>query len=86
MMLGGSRIQRSINKFARKHSTPIAILVKKDIFDKTQKEIIRNNYKLERIKVLKFILDNVSQKTKIFSSTGYISRELDYVIRNKKYR
>ena len=71
-------------KFSRKQSVPVAILIKKDTFNKTKKAIIRNNYKLERIKVLKFLLDNVSQKTKIFSSTGYISRELDYVMRNKK--
>ena len=65
-----------------KTATPIAILVKKDIFDKTQKEIILGHYKLERIKVLKFILDNVSQKIKYFHQD--ISQESDYVIRNKK--
>ena len=78
-----SNLNNLIN-FATKQSVPVAILVKKDIFDKTKKEIVQNHYKLERIKVLKFILDNVSQKNRIFSSTGYISRELDYLIRNKK--
>lgn len=71
-------------KVAKKQSTPVAILIKKNILKKVKKVVVKNKYKLERSKVIEFILDNITKKTKIFSSTGYISRELDHIIHNKK--
>ena len=71
-------------KVAKKPSTPVAILIKKNTLKKVKKVVIKNKYKLERSKVIEFILDNITKKTKIFSSTGYISRELDRIIHNKK--
>ena len=68
---------------AKQQSTPIAVLIKKNTFKKEKKVIVTNKYKLERLKVIKFILNKISNKTKIFSSTGYISRELDHIIHNK---
>jgi phosphonopyruvate decarboxylase len=79
-----SKLGRTID-LAKIRSEPIAILVKKNIFSKTNKKIfIKNSHSLQRSEVIKFILNQISKKTIIFSSTGYISRELNHHIKLKK--
>lgn len=70
---------------AKRRLEPIAILVKKNLFSKSSKKIfVKNSYSLQRSEVIKFILNQISYKNIIFSSTGYISRELNHHIKIKK--
>ena len=77
------RINKLI-QLAKERSEPVAILAKKNIFKKNKLSLIKNNQSLIRSEVIEFILDSISKKTRIFSSTGYISRELDHILRQKK--
>ena len=82
--LNPSKLGRAID-LAKRSSEPIAILVKKNLFNKTNKKIfVKNSYSLQRSDVIKFILNQISYKTIIFSSTGHISRELNHHIKIKK--
>ena len=72
--------------YAKNNSHPVAFLIKQNTF-KTKnkknistKKITINNIK--RINYLEYILNKVSRNTKIFSTTGYTSREVFYL--NKK--
>ena len=72
------RINKLI-QLAKERSEPVAILAKKNIFKKNKLSLIKNNQSLIRSEVIEFILNSNSKKTRIFSSTGYISRELDHI-------
>ena len=78
-----SRINKLI-QFAKKNSESVAIIVKKNNFKKNKQSLIKNTQSLNRSEVIEFILNSIPNKTKIFSSTGYISRELNQIINQKK--
>ena len=85
--LNGNKNFSGINKliqFAKKRSEPVAILAKKNNFKKNKLSLIKNTQSLNRSEVIEFILSSISNKTRIFSSTGYISRELDHILKQKK--
>ncbi len=73
-----SKIKKLIS-FSRKNSKPVAILIKNGSIIEHSKYQVRNNFSLKRIEVIFYILKNISKNCKIFSSTGYISRELNHL-------
>ena len=71
-------------KFSKKNSSPVAILVKKsNIFEK-EKIIRENRNNLLRGFVIEELLKKITKNTKIISSTGYTSRELNQIRAIKK--
>ena len=65
-------------KYSRKNNTPVACLVKKNIFYKEKKKsknYKKNNNLIERNFFIKELIDN-AKNFKIISTTGYISRDL----------
>ena len=74
-------------KYSKNNKSPIACLVKnKTLISKYKKNKIdiKNNFttKAEAIRVL---LENVKKNTKIISTTGYTSRELDHIRRKENF-
>ncbi len=64
---------------AKAKSSPVAILVKKNSFNKIEKSFsseINNEHLLTREKVISFIAKHMPKGNKIVSTTGMISREL----------
>jgi phosphonopyruvate decarboxylase len=72
----------SLITFSKKNKVPVAILVKKNSFEKKiyKKEKIYNQ--LPRQYFLKKLLESVKKRDNLISSTGYTSREL-YELRRK---
>ncbi|MDC3171488.1 phosphonopyruvate decarboxylase [Pelagibacteraceae bacterium] len=71
-----SKIISLINK-SKKHSSPVAILVKKNTFESyAGKKLDSNIFQCTREEVIKMITECAKKKTIIVSSTGMISREL----------
>lgn len=76
---------KSLIEFSKKKSSPVAILIKKNIFEKEKiknKIQINKNYNLTRKNFIKNLLKAVNKKDLIISTTGYTSREL-YQIRKE---
>jgi len=66
-------------KKSLKKKKPVACLIKKNILKNFSKKKFQSNKitnKFKRHEVLKFIIDNTKEKIKIFSTTGFTSREL----------
>jgi len=76
-------LKKLIN-FSKKNNSTVACLFKKNIL--TSKDKFRqNNYvksDIQRETFIKILLENISSKTNLISTTGYTSREL-YQIRSK---
>ena len=71
-------------KFAKKNKSIVACLIEKGSLEKNKNPIKKKDtYSLNKELFFKILLENISKKTKIISSTGYNSRELMYV--RKKY-
>ena len=72
--------------YSKKNNVPVAILVRqkilKDRLINSNKNKIKKNSK--RIDYIDFILKNISKNSKLFSTTGYTSRELFY-LNNKNF-
>ena len=72
-------------KFAKKNKCIVACLIEQGVLEKNKKKIKKKNfYNLNKELFFKTLLENLSKKSKIISSTGYNSRELMYV--RKKYK
>ena len=70
-------------KKAKKDNSTVACLIEQGTLEKkTKKNIKKDFYKLDKEFFLKTLLENINDKSKIISSTGYNSRELMY-LRNK---
>jgi len=70
-------------KYAKKNKSIVACLIEKETLEKSLKiNIRRDYYKLNKEFFIKTLLENLPNKSKIISSTGYNSRELMY-LRNK---
>ena len=87
------RSNSDINKFdkqiklAKKNKSIVACLIEKGTLEKSK--IIKKKkdfYNLDKEFFLKILLDNLSKKTKVISSTGYNSRELMYLREKYKLR
>ena len=71
------QIIKKIKKRSYKRSGPVALVVRKNSFLKLKERILKIDKKLlNREEVIALILDLISKKTKIVSTTGMISREL----------
>ena len=72
--------------YSKKNNVPVAILVRqkilKDRLINSNKNKMKKNSK--RIDYIDFILKNISKNSKLFSTTGYTSRELFY-LNNKNF-
>ena len=67
-------------KIAKKKKTIVACLLEQGTLEKTKKNKAKKDfYSLDKKLFLKTLLENLSRKTKIISSTGYNSRELMYL-------
>jgi phosphonopyruvate decarboxylase len=81
------KIKNLVNYSIRK-KRPVAFLIKKNILH--LKNIFKNNDKpknyLTREIVINKILKKINKNTKIISTTGYTSRELFQIRKNKKYK
>ena len=70
-------------KKAKKDKSIVACLIEQGTLKKSRLKIIKKDYyKLDKEFFLKALLENINDKSKIISSTGYNSRELMY-LRNK---
>jgi len=72
-------------KIAKKNKSIVACLIEQGSLEKNKKPIKRKSfYILNKELFFKTLLESISKKTKIISSTGYNSRELMYV--REKYQ
>ena len=70
-------------KFAKKNNSIVACLIEQGTLEKSSKAHIKKDfYKLDKEFFLKTLLENIPDKSKIISSTGYNSREIMY-LKNK---
>lgn len=83
-----TNIVTKIISLAKKNSCPVAILVKKDTFEKhisKKNSSILDSYSLSREKVIKLIVDTIDKDDIVISNTGMASRELmEYRSANKE--
>jgi phosphonopyruvate decarboxylase len=74
--------------YAKKKSTPIAILIENNTL-KIKTEIIKrkkiNNHMSVRSEVIDYLLSQLKQSVKIISTTGFTSRELEKIKKDKHY-
>ena len=78
---------KNIISFSKKKKVPVAILIRKGFLKapKNKKIIITNNKEIvQRSHFLEYLLGQLSPKDKIVSTTGYASRELNQIRKNKK--
>ena len=79
------KIVSELKKYAIKKSQPVALLVRKNTFDKLKKkEVHKDNRRLKRKEILKIILKNINKKVHSVSTTGVLSRELLEISKNNK--
>jgi phosphonopyruvate decarboxylase len=72
-------------KYAKKNNSIVACLIENKTLEKNNKQTSRKNfYNLDKEFFLKTLLNNIPNKSKIISSTGYNSRELLYL--REKYK
>lgn len=75
-------------EYSKRKLTSIACLIERSSIkskkNKTQQKIV-NNYKVYRYHFIKELVDSIKIKSNIISSTGFISRELDNILSQKKY-
>ena len=70
--------------FSKKNKLPVACLVKKNTFYNSKNKIKNLNKKgIKRGEFIEKLLECINKNTKIVSSTGYISRELHQIRKNK---
>ena len=85
------RSEKDLNKFdkqiksAKKNKTVVACLIENGTLRKNNKKNFEKDfYELDKEFFLKTLLENIPNKSKIISSTGYNSRELMYL--REKYK
>lgn len=75
-------------EYSKRKLTCIACLIERSSIknkrNKIQKKII-NNHKVYRYNFIKDLINSIKIKSNIISSTGFISRELDNILSQKKY-
>ena len=71
--------------YSKKNNRPVACLIKRNILTSKKKTVSkkRNTQGIERSYVIEKILKNINKKTRIVSTTGYTSRELYQIRKNK---
>lgn len=73
---------KKLIRFAKKNKTIVAALVPQGIIKKSLNKINNNKNNLDKILVLRKILESITKNTKLISSTGYNSREILYLRKN----
>ena len=71
-------------KYSKKKSETVACLIEKGTFVGKTKKLINNNYKISRYDFMKRLVDLIKIKLNIISSTGFISRELNDILKKNK--
>ena len=66
----------SIISHSKKKSEPVAILVKENLFERIKLQKRSFNYKLKRKNIINCIVEKITNKELVFSTTGMISREI----------
>ena len=76
---------KNLIKFAKKNNKPIAILIANGKLNKVfkKKSLNKNNSNIKRIIFLEHLLKKISKNYKLVSTTGYTSRELYQIRKNK---
>ena len=74
---------KSLKDYAQKKSRVVALLIKKNSFEKI-KNINKKNTNLQREKILEVLVNNLPKKSIVISTTGILSRELNEVIKRNK--
>tara|TARA_B100001741_G_scaffold289445_1_gene268259 strand:+ start:1313 stop:2413 length:1101 start_codon:yes stop_codon:yes gene_type:complete len=69
-------------KLSKKKNSIVAGLIEQGTLSKEFKNVKKDYYKLDKEVFLKIVLENIKNNSRIFSSTGYNSREIMY-LRNK---
>ena len=83
---------KNFNKFSKliryseKNSTPVAIIVEKNTFEQNKKIRIdkTKNKSVYRREIIEILLKKIKKKTKLISTTGYTSRELNQLRSQRK--
>ena len=79
---------KNLISYSKHKKTPVAFLVKNNTLllkNNFNKSDIPNSY-LNREVVINKLLDKINKNTRIISTTGYTSRELFQIRKNKKYK
>jgi phosphonopyruvate decarboxylase len=79
---------KNLIHYSKYKKTPVAILIKNQTLylnDNFKKEI-KSKYFLTRELVINELLNKIKKNTRIISTTGYTSRELFQIRKNKKYK
>jgi phosphonopyruvate decarboxylase len=81
------KIKRLIN-YSKYNKKTVAFLIKNSTLSlkKKYKKIFKSKYLLTRQFIINKLLTNISKSTRIISTTGYTSRELFQIRRDKKYK
>jgi phosphonopyruvate decarboxylase len=76
---------KSLIQYSKKNSCPVAVLIKNGKIEKNSinKKIKKEKSNIKRITFLENLLKKISKKSKIISTTGYTSREI-YQLRKQK--
>ena len=79
---------KSLITYSKYKKRPVAFLVKKNILHlkNISKRTIQSKKYLSREIVINELLDKIKKNTRIISTTGYTSRELFQIRKNKKYK
>jgi phosphonopyruvate decarboxylase len=82
-----SEINKLIN-FSLKHKMPVAVLIKKNILKSVNSKIKTQEFSksILRSKFIEELLNHISNKDKLISTTGYTSRELYKIRKDKKLK
>ena len=81
------KIKNLIN-YSKDKKKPVAFLIKNNVlsFKKNYQNTKKQNNYLTRKKVINELLSQIPKKTKIISTTGFTSRELFQIRKDKKYK
>ncbi len=81
---------KKINKiigFCKKNNSPVAILIKKNLLIENKKKIkIKNKNSIFRSQFIEFFLKKIRKNSRVISTTGYTSRELNQIREIKNYK
>lgn len=80
---------KKLIKFSKKNNQPVACIIKNEILSDINKNKNLSLYSkgIKRIDFIKYLINETDKKTKFISTTGYTSRELYYLRKNKfKYQ
>lgn len=91
LVLNGNKDIKKIKNliyYSKYKKTPVALLIKKNTLylKKNYKKEIKSKYFLTRELVINELLSKINRNTRIVSTTGYTSRELFQIRKNKKHK